>query len=129
MKRLCGTLLVATALALSSSCIRSTRVEVRRTGETRDVDVTRRWHGLTVGPCGLAGGGHAHYSMRLDGPGPVFPAEKVAFLDESGRVDESAREGLTGEVRIDSARRRITIDLNRGKYQLEVNGSYGYREP
>jgi len=129
MKKLGGLMLFATALALPSSCIRSTRIEVRRTGETQEVDLARRWHGLTIGPCGFVTGAYANYSIRLNGTGPVIPVEQVELLDEKGKVNESARKGLTGEVRVDSTRRRVTIELHRGKHPFEINGSYGYREP
>lgn len=102
MRRLGGLLLVAAALALPLGCVRSTRVEVHRTGETQEVDLARRWHGVTIGPCGFVTGAYANYSIRLNGPGPVFPVEQVELLDEKGKVNESARKGLTGEVRVDS---------------------------
>jgi hypothetical protein len=129
MKKFGGLLLLATALALPLGCIRSTRVQVRRTGEAQEADVARRWHGLTIGPCGFAGGSHANYSIRLNGPGPVFPVEQVEVLDEKGKVMEDAKKGLTGKVRVDSTRRWVTINLYRSNLPFEINGSYRYREP
>ena len=128
MKRLGFLTLVATALVLPLGCIRSTRVELRQTGEVQEVDLARRWRGITVGPCGFAGGSYAKYSFRLNGPGPVFPVEQVEVLDEKGKLNEQAREGLTGEIRVDPTHRKVTIDLHRGKYPFEINGSYRYRE-
>jgi len=128
MNRFDCLVLVATALVLPMGCIRSTRAELRQTGEAQEVKLARRWHGLTLGPCGFVTGAYANYSIRLNGPGPVFPVEQVEFLDEKGKLDDHARKGLTGTVRVDPTHRKVTIDLHRGKYPIEFNGSYKYRE-
>lgn len=115
-------------LLFLAGCIRSTDAEVRQTDAGQEVDLVRHWYGITVGPCGPGLGGYANYSFRLDGPGPVYPPERIAVLDEKGAVCEDAMKGATGEIRVDAARHRVTVDLHHGKDRFEINGTYRYHE-
>jgi len=128
MKQLRNFALAAIGLALLTGCIRTTRVVVAQNGEGQEVDLVRRWHGLTIGPCGFVTGAYANYSIRLNGPGPIYSVDQIEFLNEKGELDQYAGKGLSGEVRVDLTRKFVTIDLQRGGYDFEINGRYRYRE-
>jgi hypothetical protein len=87
MKRQGGVALAVIGLALVIGCVRTTHVKVRQTGETQEVDLVRRWHGVTIGPCGFVTGAYANYSIRLNGPGPIYPIDQIEFLNEKGEPE------------------------------------------
>ena len=130
------------SVALLVGCVHSTRVEVQRAEGGREVSLVKRWHGVVISNCGFVAGtspcdienrDYVNASIRLNGPGPYYPASEVElrFLNARGE-HESYRGATEGGVQFDEMRRAVTIGLgvNQGGrvFPLGINGTYEYRE-
>ena len=118
---------LAVAITLAMSCVRTTHIEQHSTDSGHEIDVMRRWHGVTLGSCGFVTGAYANYVINLEGEGPVYTIEQIEFVNEQGKPDTYLKDSLKGEVILDDSKRRVTIKLYRNGYPFEINGTYRYR--
>ena len=129
-------------VALLVGCVYSTRVEVHPAEGGREVSLVKRWHGALISPCGFVAGTspcdieinrYVNASIRLNGPGPYYPASEVElrFLNARGE-HEPYRRATEGGVQFDETRKTVTIGLGVSQggrvFPLGINGTYEFRE-
>src|SRR5262249_3906647 len=98
---------------------------VHNDGTEATLELRETTTGILLGPCAapVPGRTEGKVWIRLKGPGPIYSAGDLEFVDEQGKPGQQPRD-LTGSITVDSARHKVIVRLAGEGQALPLNGSY-----